>query len=144
MVPVMYDPIPFIPWCLRWHWGNRIAPVLGILAWRMWVKVMTSSNGNIFRVTDPLYWEFTGQRWIPLTKASDPELWCFLWSTPWINGWVNNREAGYLRRHRAHYDVIVIKSTGTKPQQSKHHEYFYGVFQNVRTTHLALQTMTEW
>ena len=26
----------------------------------------------------------------------------------WINGWVNNREAGDLRRHRAHYDVIAI------------------------------------
>ena len=26
----------------------------------------------------------------------------------WINGWVNNREAGLLRRHRAHYDVIVM------------------------------------
>ena len=24
------------------------------------------------------------------------------------NGWVNNRETGDLRRHRAHYDVIVI------------------------------------
>ena len=27
----------------------------------------------------------------------------------WINGWVNNREAGDLRRHQAHYDVIVMK-----------------------------------
>ena len=26
----------------------------------------------------------------------------------WINGWVNNGDAGDLRRHRAHYDVIVI------------------------------------
>ena len=26
----------------------------------------------------------------------------------WINGWVNNREAGDLRRHRADYDVNVI------------------------------------
>ena len=26
----------------------------------------------------------------------------------WINGWVNNREAGDLRRHRAHYDFIVM------------------------------------
>ena len=26
-----------------------------------------------------------------------------------INGWVNNREAGDLRRHRAHYDVTVIQ-----------------------------------
>ena len=28
----------------------------------------------------------------------------------WINGWVNNREAGDLRRYRAHYDVIVMAS----------------------------------
>ena len=26
----------------------------------------------------------------------------------WISGWVNNREAGDLRRHRAHYDITVI------------------------------------
>ena len=25
-----------------------------------------------------------------------------------INGWVNNREAGDLRRHRVHYDVILM------------------------------------
>ena len=28
-----------------------------------------------------------------------------------INGWVNNREAGDLRRYRAHYDVIVMVVT---------------------------------
>ena len=44
--------------------------------------MMTSSNGNIFRVTGPLCGEFTGHRWIPLTKASDAVLWCFLWSAP--------------------------------------------------------------
>ena len=27
----------------------------------------------------------------------------------WINGWVINRDAGDLRRHRAHYDVTVIQ-----------------------------------
>ena len=27
-----------------------------------------------------------------------------------INGWVNDGEAGDLRRHRAHYDVIVMKN----------------------------------
>ena len=26
----------------------------------------------------------------------------------WINGWVNNREAGDLRRHRAHYNVTIL------------------------------------
>ena len=45
-------------------------------------NMMMSSNGNIFRVTGPLWEEFTGHRWIPLTKASDAELWCFLWSKP--------------------------------------------------------------
>ena len=28
----------------------------------------------------------------------------------WINGWVNNREAGDLRRYHAHYDVTVMCS----------------------------------
>ena len=41
-------------------------------------SMMTSSNGNIFRVTGHLCGEFTGLRWIPRTKASDAELWCFL------------------------------------------------------------------
>ena len=36
--------------------------------------MMTSSNGNIFRVTDPLHGEFTGHRWIPLTEAGEAEL----------------------------------------------------------------------
>ena len=29
----------------------------------------------------------------------------------WINGWVNSREAGDLRRYRAHYDVTVMSKT---------------------------------
>ena len=69
--------------------------------------MMTSSNGNMFRVTDHLCGEFTGDRWIPRTKASDAELWCFLR----YNGWANNRKTGYLRRHRSHYDVTVMRNT---------------------------------
>ena len=53
-------------------------------------NMMTSSNENKFRVTGHLCGEFTGHRWNPRTKASGAELWCFLWSAPWINGWVNN------------------------------------------------------
>ena len=41
-------------------------------------------NTNISRVTGPLCGDFTGRRWIPRTKACDAELWCFLWSAPWI------------------------------------------------------------
>ena len=47
-----------------------------------WFYMMMSSNGNIFRVTGPLCGEFTGHRCIPLTKASDAEVWCFLWYAP--------------------------------------------------------------
>ena len=54
-----------------------------IISHQTWYDVqhshmMTSSNGNIFHVTGHLCGEFTGHRWIPLTKASDAELWCFL------------------------------------------------------------------
>ena len=44
--------------------------------------MITSSNGNIFRVTGHLCREFPGHRWIPRKKASGVELWCFLWSVP--------------------------------------------------------------
>ena len=42
--------------------------------------MMTSSNGNISRVTGPL-WK-AGHLRISITKASDAELWCFLGSAP--------------------------------------------------------------
>ena len=32
----------------------------------------------------------------------------------WINGWINYIEAGHLRRHRAHYDVIVMTPVRSK------------------------------
>ena len=47
------------------------------------------------------------------TKASDAELGFFSLIRVWINGWVNNREAGDLRRYRTHYDVIVMWPSNT-------------------------------
>ena len=73
--------------------------------------MMTSSNGNIFRVTGHLCGEFTGPRWIPRTKASDAELWCFSLICVRINDRVNKLEAGDLIRYRTHYDVIVMNVT---------------------------------
>ena len=63
---------------------------------------MTSSNGNIFRVTghlSPVNSPHKGQ-WYGALMFS---LICI-----WINGWANNREAGDSRRYRAHYDVSVM------------------------------------
>ena len=78
-------------------------------------NMMMPSSGIVFRVTGPWCGEFTAHRWIPITKASDSELWCFLWSVPEKNGLVNNSEAGDLRRHSARYNVIVMYCTRVEP-----------------------------
>ena len=70
--------------------------------------MMTSSNGYIFRVTGRLCGEFTGPRWIPGTKASDAELRCFLWSAPEKTVEYLIVRLVILRRHRAHYDAILM------------------------------------
>ena len=71
--------------------------------------IMTSSNGNIFRITGPWWGESNGHQRIPLTRASGAELSYFIFICAWTSsGWANNRDAGDLRRHRAHYDVIVM------------------------------------
>ena len=70
--------------------------------------MMTSSNENIFRVTGPLCREFTGPGESPL-KAQWRGTLMFSVICVWINSWVNNREAGDLRRYRGHYDVSVMR-----------------------------------
>ena len=60
---------------------NQVSVYLSKLASKSSLtNMMTSSKGSIFRATGPLCGEFTDHRWIPHTKASDAELWCFLWS----------------------------------------------------------------
>ena len=60
----------------------------------------------------PRYWPFV--RGIHRSPVNSPHKgqWCgalkFFLICAWIKRWVNNREAGDLRRHRAHYDVSVM------------------------------------
>ena len=71
---------------------------------------MTSSNGNIFRVTGHLCGKFTGPR-SPVNlphKGQWRGALMFSLIYAWMNDWVNNREAGDLRRQHGHYDVIVM------------------------------------
>ena len=80
---------------------------------RLWLGavrkyMMTSSNENIFRVTGHLCGEFTGPQWILRTKGQWRGALMFSLICAWINRWVNNREAGDLRRYRPHYYVIVM------------------------------------
>ena len=53
-----------------------------VFSQRQCAIMMMSSNGNKFRITGHLCREFAGHRWIPRTKVSDAELWCFLWFVP--------------------------------------------------------------
>ena len=77
------------------------------------VFMMTSSNGNMFRVTgfcagnspmtagnSPVTGEFPSHK--PVTRSFD------IFFDLLKLSWVNNQDAGYLRRHRAHYDVTVM------------------------------------
>ena len=75
----------------------------------------------------PRYWPFV--RGIHRSPVNFPhngqwrEALMFSLICVWLNGWVNNREAGDLRRHRAHYDVIVMSrvfDTTANSRVSKH------------------------
>ena len=66
--------------------------------------MMTTSNGDIFRVAGSLCGQLTGHLWIPHTKASDAELWYFL------DLRLNKRLS---KQSRGHYDVSVMYFTET-------------------------------
>ena len=46
----------------------------------------------------------------------------------WMNGWVNNREAGDLRRPRTHFDVTVMLATLQEPTSRLHGYIYFTVF----------------
>ena len=71
---------------------------------------MTSSNGKIFTVllaicagNSPVTGEFPTQR--PVMRSFD-----VFFDMCLINVWINNREAGDVRRYLAHYDATVMVS----------------------------------
>ena len=69
--------------------------------------MITSSNGNISVLLTPC----AGNSPVPVNSPHKGQ-WdgalMFSLICAWISGWVNNREAGELRRHRGHYDVNVM------------------------------------
>ena len=119
----MRDP-GVIPVSLRHHmWPARTRPVIR--------HVLPCLHDDVIkRKHFPRYWPLV--RGIHRSVVNSPHrgqwrggLMLSLISA-WINGWVNNREAGDLRRHRAHYDVTVMdkrqsdKCGNSRKQQSSH------------------------
>ena len=98
--------------------------VTGYISVTRWMPVgnmatfhmVTSLNGGIFSVTGPLCGEFTGHRGIHRSPVNSPHkgqwrralMFSLIYAS--TNDWVNNRDAGGLRRHRAYYYVSVMVS----------------------------------
>ena len=88
------------------EWG-LVAFTWEQLRWRMLVKMLRHQMETL-----PPYWPFV--RGIHRSPVNSPHKgqWrgavMFSLICTWINGWVNKREASDLRRHCAHYDVIVM------------------------------------
>ena len=82
--PFWQDTLDFfirgtLQWVLNEFVIYLVTMLLQDLTVPVFISMMMSSNGNIFRVTGLLCGEYTGHS---LTKASDAELWCFLWYLP--------------------------------------------------------------
>ena len=94
-----------LAWC---QIGTRLIQLAASYAHLHPCCMMTSSNGNIFL----RYWPIVrGIHWPPVNSPHKGQ-WrgalIFSLICAWINGWVNNHEAGDLRCHHAHYNVTVM------------------------------------
>ena len=70
--------------------------------------MMTSSNGNLFRVTGHLCGEFTGHWWNPHAKASDAKLWSVPeWTGKQSWGWWFETQSRPLWRHSNKWHLSV-------------------------------------
>ena len=87
---------------------SRKGPVI----WKACHTLTSSCHHDVIKWKHfPRYWPFErGNHRSPVNSPHKGQ-WrgalMFSLICAWINAWVNNREAGDLRRHRAHYDVIV-------------------------------------
>ena len=83
------------------------------LCWREVALILKPDNDDVIKWKHfPSYWPFVwGIHRSPVNSLHKGQ-----WRRPlmfslvcaWINGWINNGEAGDLRHHRAHSDVTVI------------------------------------
>ena len=89
-----------------------IARLLSLSPW-LWYSQNNSRHDDVIKWKHfPRYWPFArGFHRSPMNsphKGQSRGALMFSLICARINGWVNNREAGDLRRHRAHYEVIVM------------------------------------
>ena len=91
----------------------RITEALITRIWRWYLTSFATAKWWRHQMESfPRYWRFV--RGIRRSSANSPhkgqwQILMFSLICARINGWVNSREAGNLRRHHAHYDIIVVK-----------------------------------
>ena len=93
-----------------WNRSTRFRPdhLLGDIWWRQQMKIF-SELLPLCSGKSPVTNEFSSQR--PMTRSFD----VFSLIYALTNGWVNNLDAGDLRRHRGDYDVTVMRIPGFRP-----------------------------
>ena len=96
--------------------------------------MVTSSNEKHF----PRYWPFVRgiQQWPVNSPHKGRWRGALMFSLicAWTNDWANNREAGDLRRHRAHHDVTVMVPFCYEQQwQVSWHKYRLTDYDRIRT-----------
>ena len=95
-----YSQFYFCLYQILWQYGD----ILCTIAWwrhqmETFSALLATCAGN-----SPITTHFPAQRRV--TRSFDVFVLIFVW----IKGWINNREAGDLRRYRAHYDVTIMIS----------------------------------
>ena len=109
---------------LHWNEDVVILAKCSTLAAKEIVTLTTSSTHD-----DVIKWKHFPRNWPfvrgihrSLVNSSHKGQWrgalMFSLICVWINGWVNNREAGDLRRYRAHHDVTAMNRWGKFRQMS--------------------------
>ena len=73
-----------------------------------------------------------------LTKASNAELWCFIWSAP-EQILASRRDAGDLRRHCAHYSITVMNVNLSRTASLRMH--FNGIWIKIHVHETSSMTM---
>ena len=116
--------IPFIMWTIFIsHGGCNILSSMPSVVFDIASSGPSRQNGGDFIHDDVIKWKqflryLPFERGIHRSPVNSPHKgqWrgalMFSLICAWTNGWVNNGEAGDLRRHRAHYDVIVMLMDG--------------------------------
>ena len=125
-------PITGVTKLVMYHWGRspQIIWSIGTLGFHIWsasdlpmikftvteLTVKITVHDDVIKWKQfPRYWPFV--RGIHRSPVNSPHSgqWrgalMFSLICAWINGWVNSRQVGHLRRHRAHYDVTVMVVT---------------------------------